>query len=225
MYKKNFDRNFGPSYKKNLPKKNQFINASQIQLINSEGENLGIKKKEEAIKIAEEEGLDLIEINPNAKPPICKIMDYSKYLYDKKKKQKNSKGKAKEQKELRFSPVIEQHDVDVRVKKTRKFLAKGHNVKLTIFRKGRQTLEQAKEVMDNLLEIFQEYNTIENSPRQEGRKLYITLKAEKKKEETQKEEKSENKKTEVQVITEPKKEKIMEKIKSKRKTEENSQNT
>jgi len=215
MYKKNFDRDFQPSYKKNLPRKNQFINASEIQLIDSEGENLGIKKREEALRMAEDDGLDLIEINPSAKPPICKIMDYSKYMYDKKKKQKKGKGKAKDQKELRFSPVIEQHDIDVRVSRAEKFLSKGHNVKLTIFRKGRQTYEQAKEVMDKLLEIFKDYSTIESSPRQEGRKLYITLKAEKEKPKKEKEEKVEE-----QTIAEPTKEKIMQKIKEKRKTQE-----
>ena len=207
MYKKNFNSNFQPSYRKNLPRKNQYINASQVQLISSSGENLGVIKTQEALQMATEEDLDLIEINPNAKPPICKIMDYSKYMYDKKKKQKKSKGKSKDQKELRFSPVIEQHDVDVRVSRAKKFLEKGHNVKLTIFRKGRQTHEQAKEVMDDLLKIFEGYNTIETQPRQEGRKLYITIKPEKKK---RQEEDTKQK------VTGKKKEKIMEKIKEKR---------
>jgi translation initiation factor IF-3 len=210
MYKKNFNRNFQPSFKKNTPRKNHFIFANEIQLITSSGENLGTKKKEEALKMAEEEGLDLIEINPNSKPPICKIMDYSKYMYDKKKKQKKGKTKVKEQKELRFSPVIEQHDIDVRVSRAKKFLAKGHNVKLTIFRKGRQTYEQAKEVMDKILVIFEEYNTIEAQPKQEGRKLYITIKAEKKKQIEKKEvvEKNEVKDNK----------KILEKIKKKKKS-------
>ncbi len=215
MYKKNFNRNFQPPYKKNIPRKNQYINAHEVQVITNGGENLGIKKREEALKMAEQEELDLIEINPNAKPPICKIMDYSKYMYDKKKKQKKSKGKSKDQKELRFSPVIEQHDIDVRVSRAEKFLSKGHNVKLTIFRKGRQTHEQAMNIMKKLLEIFEEYSTIEDSPKQEGRKLYITLKAEKKEKKEMKEESGgeENE----QDIAELQKEKILEKIKEKRK--------
>ncbi len=221
MYKKNFNRNFQPPLRKNIPRKNQYINAHEVQLITNEGENLGIKKREEALSMAEQEELDLIEINPNAKPPICKIMDYSKYMYDKKKKQKKGKGKARDQKELRFSPVIEQHDIDVRVSRAEKFLSKGHNVKLTIFRKGRQTYEQAREVMDKLLDIFKEYNTIEDSPKQEGRKLYITLKAEKKKDDKEKKvEKEDTNKSEEQNIAEPKKEKILEKIKEKRENQE-----
>ncbi len=208
MYKQN--RNFQPSYKKNLPRKNEYINTSEIQLIDSKGENLGTLKTKEALIMAQEQNLDLIEINPNSKPPICKIMDYSKYLYDKKKKQKKNKSKVKEQKELRFSPVIEKHDIDVRVSRARTFLSRGHNVKLTIFRKGRQTHEQATEVMNNLLEIFKDYNTIEDRPRFEGRKLYITIKAEKK-------EHNENKETEeTNIIEEEQKEKILQKIKKKK---------
>jgi len=214
MYKKNFTRNFQPSFKKNIPRKNQYINAPEVQLITSEGENLGIKKREEALSMAEQQELDLIEINPNTKPPICKIMDYSKYMYDKKKKQKNSKGKAKDQKELRFSPVIEQHDINVRVSRTEKFLSKGHNVKLTILRKGRQTNEQAKEVMDELLETFKEYSTVEEKPKLEGRKLYITLKAEKKKEKIKTNEKEEE--PEKENTTNSNKEEIFKKIKEKR---------
>ncbi len=203
---------------RNHPRKNHFIRTEEIQLITSQGENLGVKKTSEALKMAEDENLDLVEINPNQTPPICKIIDYSKYIYEKKKKQKKSK--AKDQKELRFSPVIEQHDIDVRIKKAEKFLSKGHNVKLTIFRKGRQTHEQAREVMNKLLDIFQEYSTIEDRPRQEGRKLYITIKAEKiaKKKEDDKEESKEK----VEHIEEGKKEKIMQKIKEKRETKEKS---
>lgn len=215
MFKQNFNRNFQPKFKKDFPRKNHYINASEVQIISSTGENLGIKKKQEALEMAQKEDLDLIEINPNAKPPICKIMDYSKYMYDKKKKQKKSKSKTKDQKELRFSPVIEQHDIDVRISRAEKFLAKGHNVKLTIFRKGRQTTEQAKEVMDKLLEIFKEYSTIENAPKQEGRKLYITIKAEKRKIESKKENKKQDDTNETLD-----KDNIIKKIKEKRENKE-----
>jgi translation initiation factor IF-3 len=181
MQQNKFDRHSSP-FRNKVPHKNQPIYAKEVQLISSEGENLGVKTKEEAMSIAQSEELDLIAINPNITPPIYKVMDYSKYMYDKKKKQKNNKAKVKEQKELRFSPVIEKHDIDVRVLRAKKFLEKGHNVKLTIFRKGRQTLEQAKVVMDQLLEIFSEYNTLEGTPKSEGRKFFITIKAGKKKE-------------------------------------------
>ncbi len=176
MYKNNFSPHQQNSFnKKNFPKKNHFIYANEILLISSDGENLGVKSKEEALKLAQSEGLDLIEINPNLTPPICKIMDYAKYMYDKNKKQKKSK--VREMKELRFSPVIEEHDIEVRVSRAKTFIQKGHNVKLTIFRKGRQTPEQAKEIMAKLLTIFADYSTIEPRPKEEGRKLYITIKS------------------------------------------------
>lgn len=208
---------YNKKQRRDFPRKNHFIRVEEVQLITSKGENLGTIKTSEALRMAEDENLDLIEINPNQNPPICKIMDYSKYMYEKKKKQKGSK--TKDMKELRFSPVIEQHDIDVRIKKANKFLNKGHNVKLTIFRKGRQTHEQAKEVMDKLLEIFKDYSTIEDRPRQEGRKLYITIKAGEK---IKKKEEKEEKKEEKGNIEEEKKEKIMQKIKEKRETQENS---
>ena len=222
MYKNNFN----PRFNKNTPRKNQYINANEIQLITDQGENLGVKSKDEGLRMAQEKGLDLIEINPNAKPPICKVMDYSKYIYDKKKKQK--KHKAREMKELRFSPVIEQHDIDVRVSRAKKFLKKGHNVKLTIFRKGRQTLEQAKEIMAKLLTIFADYSTIEPEPKVEGRKLYITIKADgktKDKKDSNKEDKgnkSEGQEEEQIALQEerstPPKDKIIQKIKEKKAT-------
>jgi translation initiation factor IF-3 len=230
MYKNNFNRNFSPSFNKNTPRKNHYINANEIQLITHQGENLGVKTKQEGLKMAQEEDLDLIEINPNAKPPICKIMDYSKYLYDKKKKQKTSK--AREMKELRFSPVIEEHDITVRVERAQKFLKKGHNVKLTIFRKGRQTLEQAKEIMAKLLTIFADYSSIEGEPRQEGRKLYITIKADgktKDKKDSNKKDKgnkSEGQEQEQNALQEersaPPKDKIIQKIKEKKATQGSS---
>jgi translation initiation factor IF-3 len=224
MYKDNFRSNTPPHFKKNFPRRNQSIYSSEVLLISSRGENLGVKSKEEAIKMAEDEGYDLIEINPNSKPPICKIMDYSKYVYEKNKKQK--KTKVREMKELRFSPVIETHDIEVRVSRAKKFLSKGHNVKLTIFRKGRQTTEQAKEIMAKLLTIFADYSTIEPEPKEEGRKLYITIKSDgktKDKKNSNKEIKgnqSEGKQEEQDTLQEerttPPKDKIIEKIKEKK---------
>ncbi len=230
MYKNNFNRNFNPHFNKNTPRKNQYIYANEIQLITDQGENLGTRSKEEGLKMAQEKGLDLIEINPNSKPPICKIMDYSKYMYDKKKKQKTHK--ARDMKELRFSPVIEQHDIDVRVSRAEKFLKKGHNVKLTIFRKGRQTPEQAKEIMAKLLTIFADYSTIESEPKTEGRKLYITIKADgktKDKKNSDKEDKgdkSEGQEEKQDALQEersaPSKDKIIKKIKEKKVTKGSS---
>ncbi|GEM_PF-462981 len=172
----NKSRNFD-NKKRKFVNKNEYIKAPEVLLINEKGENLGKQKTRDALNEAREKDLDLIELNPNSEPPVCKIMDYSKYLYDKKKKEKKNKAsKGKDLKELKFSPVIQEHDIQVRTTKALKFLGKGHNVRFTIFRKGRQTKEQAKDMMDYLLTIFADYSTIEPEPKEEGRKLYITIK-------------------------------------------------
>ncbi len=218
MYQKNF--------KKDWTRKNLYIRAPEVLLITEKGENIGVKKTSEALRMANEKNLDLVEINPNSNPPVCKIIDYAKYIYDKKKKIKNNKAtKTKDIKEFRFSPVIQEHDISVRVKRAKKYLEKGHNIKLTIFRKGRQTREQAKEVMSQLLTIFANYSTIEPEPKEEGRKLHITLKSngktknkknsnqEDKENKSEGEQKTEN--TIQESSTTPFKNKIIEKIKEK----------
>jgi translation initiation factor IF-3 len=171
------------------------------------------------LKIAKQNNLDLVEINPNSKPPVCKVIDYSKYLYDKKKKDKKNKAtKAKEVKEFRFSPVIQEHDISVRISRAKKFLKEGHNVKLTIFRKGRQTQGQAIEVMSKLLEILKDYDTIEERPKQEGRKVHITIKPEKKKtvEDEEKTQNQENLPENKEENDNTKKEKILQNIKERK---------
>jgi translation initiation factor IF-3 len=225
MHKKKFKTGFRKFYTTRQPRinKNEFIRAEEVLVIDQDGNNLGVKKTSEALKIAKDEDLDLVEINPNSQPPVCKIIDYSKYLYDKNKKDKKNKAtKAKETKEFRFSPVIQNHDITVRISRARKFLDKGHNVKLTIFRKGRQTQEQARNVMSELLRILDSYDTVEENPKLEGRKLHITIRPEKKKivekeENTQVQESQPIDKEEKESADNLKKEKILQKIKEKNK--------
>jgi len=159
------------------PRRNKYIRVPEVRLIDSTGENVGVVKTEDALKQAWEKGLDLIEVSPNAKPPVCRIIDYSKYQYEQNKKKKKSRVKSKPMKEFKFSPVIEQHDIDVRVNRSKEYVDKGHNVRVTVERRGRQTKTQANEMMDRLLTYFSEYNTIEPTPKMEGRKIFITLKA------------------------------------------------
>lgn len=159
------------------PRRNKYIGVSKVQLIDANGENKGVIDTDKARKMAWEQGLDLVEVAPNAKPPVCKIIDYSKYQYEQNKKKRKSKNKPKEMKEFRFSPVIEQHDIDVRVRRAHEYLGKGHNVRISVWRKGRQTREQAKEMMESLLTYFTDYNTIEAAPSYEGRGIFITFKA------------------------------------------------
>ena len=122
------------------PKSNNRINSPEVQVINSSGENLGILNTNEAISMAKEEGLDLIEISPNAKPPVCKIIDMGKYKYDAQKKANVAKKKQKkvELKEIKMRPVTETHDYQFKIKNAQKFISKGDKVKFTIRFKGRE---------------------------------------------------------------------------------------
>ena len=121
------------------PRSNNRIVSAEVQVISSDGQNLGILNTQEAITIAKNEGLDLIEIAQNAKPPVCKIMDMGKYKYDAQKKANKARKKQKkiEIKEIKLRPVTEIHDYTFKIKNAQKFLSKGDKVKYTIKFKGR----------------------------------------------------------------------------------------
>ena len=156
---------------------NRNIRVPKVLLIDEKGENVGEVSTETAIAQAKENELDLVEVNPNAKPPVCKIMDYSKYLYEQQKKQrKNKSNKQKDLKEFRFSPVIEKADIDTRVRRATEFLEKGHPVKISIRKKGRQSSELMKEVFDEILTNFSEYSTIEAEPKRTFNGIAVTYK-------------------------------------------------
>ena len=122
------------------PRSNNRISSPEVQVIGSEGENLGVLNTNEAISMAKNLGLDLIEIAPNANPPVCKIMDMGKYKYDAQKKANLAKKKQKivALKEIKMRPVTETHDYEFKVKNAKKFISKGDKVKFTIRFKGRE---------------------------------------------------------------------------------------
>lgn len=159
------------------PRKNEWIRVPQVQVITDQGDNLGVMNTQEALNKAKEEGLDLVEVGSNAFPPVCKIMDYSKFIYQQNKKQRLNKknSKQKELKEFRFSPVIDVGDRDTRIRRAKDFLDKGHPVRITMFRKGRQSEELATSVFNEILTNFVEYSSIEPEPKREGRNMYITF--------------------------------------------------
>ena len=165
-------------FKKNLgPRVNEDIRVSEVQLVNEKGENVGIVQTKEAIQKAKEIGLDLVEVGANVQPPVCKIMDFSKFIYNQSKKLRlNKKAKTKELKEFRFSPVIDQGDIDHRVKRSKDFLSKGHQVKIVMQKKGRQSMDQAKDVFADILTNFTDYSSIESEPKYEGNRISITFK-------------------------------------------------
>ena len=168
-------------YKKDSIKhlnRNTYIRASRVLLVDENNNMIGEVPIQVALEKAKNVDLDLVEVGPKSEPPVCKIMDYSKYVYEQKKKQrKNKAGRSKPLKELRFSSIIADHDLDVKVKRGLEFLSKGHNLRITIFRKKRQTKEQATKILNKLLTKFSDYSTIEPEPKKEGRRIIITFKS------------------------------------------------
>ncbi|HRI06130.1 MAG TPA: translation initiation factor IF-3 [Candidatus Dojkabacteria bacterium] len=159
------------------PRRNEFIRVPQVMVIGDQGENLGVMKTDEAIKLAQSKGLDLVEVGATVNPPVCKIIDYAKYVYELNKKQRKNKNKAKDMKEFKFSPVIDIGDIELRVRRSKEFIDKGHNVRLTMVRKGRQTHELAIQVFNDILTNFEGYSTIEPEKKVEGKTIFITFKA------------------------------------------------
>ena len=161
------------------PKSNNRINSPEVQVIASSGENLGILNTNEAISMAKEEGLDLIEIAPNARPPVCKIIDMGKYKYDAQKKANQAKKKQKkiEVKEIKLRPVTETHDYQFKIRNAQKFISKGDKVKFTIRFKGRelQHAHLGEELMDKIKVDMQEVGKVELDPRFDGKQIIMVI--------------------------------------------------
>ena len=161
------------------PKSNNRITSSDVQVITNEGENLGILNTDEAIRRAKNEGLDLIEIAPNAKPPVCKIMDMGKYKYDAQKKANKAKKKQKkvELKEIKLRPVTEVHDYTFKIKNAQKFLSKGDKVKFTIKFKGRELQHSylGNELMDKIKLDMKEIGKVELNPKFDGKQMIMVI--------------------------------------------------
>ena len=161
------------------PKANNRINSPEVQVIASTGENLGIISTNKAISMAKEEGLDLIEIAPNARPPVCKIIDIGKYKYDAQKKANQAKKKQKkiEVKEIKLRPVTETHDYQFKIKNAQKFISKGDKVKFTIRFKGRelQHAHLGEELMDKIKVDMQEVGKVELNPRFDGKQIIMVI--------------------------------------------------
>jgi len=161
------------------PKSNNRINSPEVQVIASNGENLGILNTNEAISMAKEEGLDLIEIAPNARPPVCKIIDIGKYKYDAQKKANQAKKKQKkiEVKEIKLRPVTETHDYQFKIKNAQKFISKGDKVKFTIRFKGRELQHShlGQELMNKIKVDMQEVGKVELDPRFDGKQIIMVI--------------------------------------------------
>ena len=161
------------------PKANERIRAQHVQVISSDGKNLGTLATKEAINIAKEEGLDLIEISPNANPPVCKIIDIGKYKYDLQKKANKAKKKQKiiNLKEIKLRPVTETHDYNFKIKNAKKFLAKGDKVKFTVQFKGRemQHTNLGYNLMNRIINDTSTLGKVEVRPKFEGRQIIMII--------------------------------------------------
>ena len=161
------------------PRSNNRIVSSEVQVISSDGQNLGILNTQEAITIAKNEGLDLIEIAQNAKPPVCKIMDMGKYKYDAQKKANKAKKKQKkiELKEIKLRPVTEVHDYTFKIKNAQKFLSKGDKVKFTIKFKGRELQHShlGDQLMNRIKEDTKEIGKIEMQPKFDSKQMIMVI--------------------------------------------------
>ena len=161
------------------PRVNDRIRAREVQVISSDGKNLGTLALKEAIEIARQEELDLIEISPNANPPVCKIIDIGKYKYDLQKKANKAKKKQKiiNLKEIKLRPVTEIHDYNFKIKNAKKFLAKGDKVKFTVQFKGRemQHTNLGYNLMNRIINDTSTLGKVEVRPKFEGRQIIMII--------------------------------------------------
>ena len=162
---------------------NSKIRAEEVRLVGDNVE-IGVYPTKQALSIADEQGLDLVEISPNAKPPVCKVMDYKKFLYEQKKREKSLKSKATKVivKEIRFGPQTDDHDYEFKKKHAEKFLKDGAKLKAFVFFKGRSIVfkEQGQILLLRLAQDLEEYGKVEQMPKLEGKRMIMFISPKKK---------------------------------------------
>jgi len=158
---------------------NEEIRDREVRVVDQNGEQLGVMSSREALALAEERQLDLVKIAPQARPPVCKLMDYGKYRFEQSKKEREFRKNQKviTVKEVRLSATIEDHDIDVKFKNAVKFLKEGNKVKVTIRFRGRQIThsEIGRQVMNEFAERIKEYGTVDKAPQIEGRNMSMFI--------------------------------------------------
>lgn len=160
---------------------NEAIRARELRVVGADGEQLGIMSKTEALKVAEEAGVDLVEISPNADPPVAKVIDWGKYQYQQMKQQKKNRqsNKQNELKQMRFGLKIGSGDLEIKLRKIREFLAEGHKVKILIFYRGREMAhkELGYVLIERIIAALEEDAVVEQKPQMAGRNLSITVRS------------------------------------------------
>jgi translation initiation factor IF-3 len=163
---------------------NEQISVPEVRLIDAEGNQAGVVSTREAQRVAEEADLDLVEISPTAKPPVCKVMDYGKWLFEQSKKQAEAKKKQKnfQVKEIKFRPTTEEGDYQVKLRNLCRFLTHGDKVKVTLRFRGREMVHQelGMRILDRLAKDIEELAVVEQSPKREGRQLMMVISPKKK---------------------------------------------
>lgn len=158
---------------------NDEIRAREVRLVGDEGEQLGIVALRDALAMAQERRVDLVEVSPTARPPVCRLMDYGKFKYEQAKRDRESRKKQKvvSVKELKMRPTIEDHDFDVKVRSAQKFLAEGDKVKCTMIFRGREIVHAniGQETLKKLAAAVAEVSVVERPPRVEGRAMIMIL--------------------------------------------------
>ncbi len=161
------------------PRVNDRIRVAEIRLIGQNGENIGVVSPERGLALAEEAGLDLVEISPNAAPPVCKIMDFGKFKYETQKKEAEARKNQKtfEIKEVKFRPNTDTNDYDVKMRNVLKFLEAGDKVKVTLRFRGREMAHQelGRELLQRVASDVSEIGKVENMPKMEGRQMVMMI--------------------------------------------------
>ena len=161
------------------PRVNEQVVCTEIRLIGAEGENVGLITPENALNMATEVGLDLVEISPNAEPPVCKIMDFGKYKYEQQKKESEARKKQKtiDVKEIKFRPNTDTHDYEVKMRSVTKFLDNGDKVKITMRFRGREMAHQelGRQLLERVSEDTKDIGKIDTIPKLEGRQIVMLI--------------------------------------------------
>lgn len=154
---------------------NERIRIPRVRLIDNTGNQVGVVSRDEALNLAKSKSLDLVEIAPHERPPVCKIMDYGKYLYQEKQKQKQKKQKAIKVKELKLGVKIQEHDYLTKLKFAREFLENGNRLKIRIFFRGREIVHQnmGKQILERIKDDVSDIAKVELSPKMEGRQMVM----------------------------------------------------
>jgi len=155
------------------------IRVREVRVVSPEGEQLGIMATQDALQLADEQGLDLVEVAPNERPPVCRIMDYGKYKYQRSKRQQQAKKKQKIilVKEIKLRPKTEEHDYQFKTQHVRRFIQDGHKAKVTIVFRGREMAhtELGRRILDRVVTDMEDIATVEQMPKQEGRNMTVVL--------------------------------------------------